>query len=296
MSAWDPGPLVARSYGFKKAVETSIQSYASHKDGSKEGYPPISVIVQKNEAAVEQLKLLVETHTASSKTLQNSSNADDGEEPLLLVQKYQTIFSEFLASLDTHEQALHAAIEDTTETCTTTPLADIPAEDIISYAHKLRHTTFASLGVLPGAPPNPQTWHMQNSALYKLSKLASTFTDASMEAVAAPEPPAAKKAKVDALTANVLESHVDSNLLDVTPPASAWRPSFEDLPPPPPGWKPGDPLPLANDLSPTADGQVQSIKREPEQPKVANFNFSLILNPDLEVEEDYSSEEYSDDE
>jgi hypothetical protein len=94
-----------------------------------------------------------------------------------------------------------------------------------------------------------------------------------------------------------------------------------ELPPRPPGWKPGDPLPDLPDLPPMpagwkpgnelpgiaeigtpakapkeAPGKAPKEATVPPAPEGVRSAFDFLLNPDLqEVEEDYSSDEYTDD-
>ncbi|KAI9077249.1 hypothetical protein K1719_040820 [Acacia pycnantha] len=134
----------------------------------------------------------------------------------------------------------------------TTVSSQLKLSDILSYAHKISYTTFASpefgAGQAPlrGAlPPAPQEEQMRASQLYNfadldigLPKVVET-KEKTIEPIIEPPPP------------QPMETNPFGGLLPpnfTVPPG--WKPGMPvelpvDLPiKPPPGWKPGDPVPL----------------------------------------------------
>lgn len=137
--------------------------------------------------------------------------------------------------------------ENADESCSTTISTQLNLKDILSYAHRISYTTFASpefgAGQAPlrGAlPPAPQDEQMRASQLYAFANLdiglpKSSGTDEKL-----------KEPITEPLTQQAIPGIVPPNI--VVP--SGWKPGMpvelpSDLPIlPPPGWKPGDPVPL----------------------------------------------------
>mmetsp|Transcript_17305 Transcript_17305/g.37339 ORF Transcript_17305/g.37339 Transcript_17305/m.37339 type:complete len:312 (+) Transcript_17305:3-938(+) len=238
-------------------------------------------------------------------------------------QKCNDVLQGLRAQLDILAQSLSDTLEDVhssfiaprkkLKTASLGLPTQLPAPvDVLSYAHKLRYTTFARAGIV-SLPPAPQQAQMYNSTLYKYSQehpvLPDPLVKAPLPAPAAPAPAAA--------TAPSLLG------MEVPPMPPGWKPGdpvpdfpegyqlpldMAAMPPMPPGWKPGDPIPLPPGLgmmdlgmaarpapeAPAADEDMSQPAPAPP-PSAPRIDLSFILNPDMEVADDYSSDEDSDD-
>lgn len=188
----------------------------------------------------------------------------------------------------------------------TTVSSQLKLSDILSYAHKISYTTFASpefgAGQAPlrGAlPPAPQEEQMRASQLYNfadldigLPKVVET-KEKTIEPIIEPPPP------------QPMETNPFGGLLPpnfTVPPG--WKPGMPvelpvDLPiKPPPGWKPGDPVPLPpmDSLNVPAFNEQQvrphvPLHKPPEVIQVQHVNLDLGGSDSS----DYSSDEASSD-
>ncbi|KAL8504561.1 hypothetical protein ACS0TY_015939 [Phlomoides rotata] len=202
------------------------------------------------------------------------------------------------------------SVDDTDESSSTTTVETrLKLSDILSYAHKISYTTFAppefGAGQAPlrGAlPPAPQEEQMRASQLYAFADLDIGLpkTDEGKEKIIEPlmEAPAAVPSENNPL-ANLpgIQGLIPSNF--VIPPG--WKPGMpvelpNDLPIlPPPGWKPGDPVTLppldSLALPPRAEEQQSRPGPPPGLPKAPEP--IQVRHVQLDIEDD--SSDYSSD-
>lgn len=161
--------------------------------------------------------------------------------------------------------------------------------DLLEYARRISYTTYAPVGYVPGAPlcgimpPAPQEEHFQASKLaaHAAETRARERARASAEEARAAE--AERRRALEAAAAIPPEELIAR--------LSSWRPGEpwpEGIPPPPPGWKPGDAL---NFDIPKRDAEIGAqvkptvaVAAVKAAPRAVPF-VSLDLNPDLEDED-----------
>ncbi|KAL4273530.1 hypothetical protein GQ457_13G021430 [Hibiscus cannabinus] len=185
--------------------------------------------------------------------------------------------------------------EDDDDSCTTTVASQLNLSDILSYAHRISYTTFATpeFGALRGAlPPAPQEEQMRASQLYAFADLdVGLPKEKTVEAIIEPPP-------VQPADTNPLAALLPPNL---TVPLG-WKPGMPvdlptDLPVPPPGWKPGDPVPLESLPIPRMEGQnirPPGLHKPPEPIQVRHVDLDILDTDD--DSSDYSSDDGSSDE
>jgi hypothetical protein len=169
----------------------------------------------------------------------------------------------------------------------------VSASDVVDYARRISYTTFAPAGYEPGAPlygivpPAPQEEHFAASHLARHhAEVTAREKTRKAEAVVAEE---ARKASV-AGDAPPLEKIIE--LLSTWKPGQPWP---AGIPPPPPGWKPGDPLRIgAGDEetkkhhqgveTPKATAPFVTASGEPavKKPRKVVPFVQLDLNPDMD--------------
>ena len=178
----------------------------------------------------------------------------------------------------------------------------VSASDVVDYARRISYTTFAPAGYEPGAPlygivpPAPQDEHFAASHLARHHARIEAREKARVAEAAVAEE-ARKKSVAGAMPP--LEKVIE--LLSTWKPGQPWP---AGIPPPPPGWKPGDPLQIGADADakPAAPAETPSVAPAPapKPRKVVPF-VQLDLNPDMddasdEFEEVSGSERGSDSE
>ena len=185
----------------------------------------------------------------------------------------------------------------------------VSASDVVDYALRISYTTFAPAGYEPGAPlygivpPAPQDEHFAASHLARHHAQVQAREKARVAEAAVAEE-ARKKSVAGAMPP--LEKVIE--LLSTWKPGQPWP---AGIPPPPPGWKPGDPLQIGadTDAEPAAEkapaekpapAPAPAPPAPPKPRKVVPF-VQLDLNPDMddasdEFEEVSGSERGSDSE
>tara|TARA_B110000977_G_scaffold63536_2_gene86370 strand:+ start:31758 stop:32492 length:735 start_codon:yes stop_codon:yes gene_type:complete len=181
----------------------------------------------------------------------------------------------------------------------------VGARDVVDYARRISYTTFAPAGYEPGAPlfgavpPAPQDEHFGASHLARhASEVKQREQTQAAEQKVAEE---ARKASIDGKM---------PPLTKVIELLSSWKPGQPwpaGIPPPPPGWKPGDPLHIGSssveDKSTTEKplSKPDDALLAPKKPRKVVPFVQLDLNPDMddlsdEFEEVSESERGSDSE
>jgi len=174
---------------------------------------------------------------------------------------------------------------------------ELKLTDLLDYARRISYTTFAPSAYVPGAPlcgmmpPAPQEEHFQ------VSKLAQHAADRKARAKA--EAKAAEERAREEARRKMLEAAAAIPPEELIARLSKWKPGEpwpEGIPPPPPGWKPGDALRF--DIPKMDEGVGAMVKPtnavaavKPAQ-RVVPF-VSLDLNPDLD--DDHDARSISDD-
>ncbi len=167
----------------------------------------------------------------------------------------------------------------------------------MDYARRISYTTFAPSAYVPGAPlcgmmpPAPQEEHFQ------ASKLAQHAADRRARAKA--EAKAAEEREREETRRKMLAAAAAIPPEELIERLSKWKPGEpwpEGIPPPPPGWKPGDALRF--DIPKMDEGVGAMVKPtnaiaavKPTQRAVPFV--SLDLNPDLD--DDHDARSISDD-
>lgn len=175
---------------------------------------------------------------------------------------------------------------------------ELKLTDLLDYARRISYTTFAPSAYVPGAPlcgmmpPAPQEEHFQ------ASKLAQHAADRKARAKA--EAKAAEEREREEARRKMLEAAAAIPPEELIARLSKWKPGEpwpEGIPPPPPGWKPGDALRF--DIPKMDEGVGAMVKPtnavaavKPAQ-RVVPF-VSLDLNPDLD-DDDHDARSISDD-
>lgn len=161
--------------------------------------------------------------------------------------------------------------------------------DLLEYARRISYTTYAPAGYVPGAPlcgalpPAPQEEHFKASKLaaYAAEMRAREKARAS-EAEARAQEEARRKALEEA--ASIPPEELIARL-------AKWKPGEpwpDGIPPPPPGWKPGDALNFDLPRRETEIGALvkptNAVAAVKAAPRAVPF-VSLDLNPDLDDED-----------
>ena len=174
---------------------------------------------------------------------------------------------------------------------------ELKLTDLLDYARRISYTTFAPSAYVPGAPlcgmmpPAPQEEHFQ------ASKLAQHAADRRARAKA--EAKAAEEREREETRRKMLAAAAAIPPEELIERLSKWKPGEpwpEGIPPPPPGWKPGDALRF--DIPKMDEGVGAMVKPtnaiaavKPTQRAVPFV--SLDLNPDLD--DDHDARSISDD-
>jgi hypothetical protein len=174
---------------------------------------------------------------------------------------------------------------------------ELKLTDLLDYARRISYTTFAPNAYVPGAPlcgmmpPAPQEEHFQ------ASKLAQHAADRRARAKA--EAKAAEEREREETRRKMLAAAAAIPPEELIERLSKWKPGEpwpEGIPPPPPGWKPGDALRF--DIPKMDEGVGAMVKPtnavaavKPTQRAVPFV--SLDLNPDLD--DDHDARSISDD-
>ena len=159
--------------------------------------------------------------------------------------------------------------------------------EVLDYARRISYTTFAPAGYVPGAPlcgimpPAPQEEHFQASRLAAFNAERRAKEKAASAAAEARQKEEARLRMVEAAAAIPPEELIER--------LSNWKPGEpwpDGIPPPPPGWKPGDALHF--ELPKREDAGVGALVKPTNAvaaakaaPRVVPF-VSLDLNPDLD--------------
>ena len=159
--------------------------------------------------------------------------------------------------------------------------------EVLDYARRISYTTFAPAGYVPGAPlcgimpPAPQEEHFQASRLAAFNAERRAKEKAASAAAEARQKEEARLRMVEAAAAIPPEELIER--------LSKWKPGEpwpDGIPPPPPGWKPGDALHF--ELPKREDAGVGALVKPTNAvaaakaaPRVVPF-VSLDLNPDLD--------------
>ncbi len=191
--------------------------------------------------------------------------------------------------------------------------------DILTYAQRIRYTTFAHAGLV-GQPPAPQQAQMLNSLLFKFSQ--ERAADAKPDIGGVGRRPKKKEIAVreeppTATAAAPTTSAPPATAIELPPLPPDWQPGdplpafpagfvLPGMPAMPPNWKPGDPIPFlaaaagaARSGEGAAPMEVDVVVPPPRAaaaaaPAVTTTASSLadfILNPDLEVAYDVSDDD-----
>lgn len=231
------------------------------------------VTASSSQDLIGELKNVLHAY-AQLRHSQRAGHPTDGDRSGDSFTIFDTALGSFAAQLDVAANALHMALlgcyKHINEQARPTTV-----QEVVSYAHRIRWTTFAPIdwqpqsGVQP-PPPAPQSWHMQSSLLYNWRSL-----------------------------------HPQAQPRESTRAAAEVKVKPPELPPIPEGWRPGDPIPGLPQLLQLPDqkgsashpGQEAIVQdSRPGQLVDAKIgDFGLILNPDLEVADDDSESDYSDD-
>ncbi|KAL3646723.1 hypothetical protein CASFOL_009267 [Castilleja foliolosa] len=197
------------------------------------------------------------------------------------------------------------------ENTTTTIETQLKLSDILSYAHKISYTTFAppefgaGTGPLKGAlPPAPQEEQMRASQLYNFANLD----------VGLPKMDEGKEKIINPLVeAQVIESDPLAAIQGLMIPPnivipSWWKPGMKVdlpsdlprdlpiLPPPPPGWKPGDPISLPPlDAVPAPPARVEEQQMRPVLPPGFGRGQDSIQVRHVQLDIEDNSSDYSSD-
>jgi len=200
-------------------------------------------------------------------------------------------------------------------------LGHLELNDILTYAHRISYTTFATpdfgAGKAPlrGAiPPAPQEEQMRASQLYQYADLDVGIPK---QAVTEPLSVAIVEPALDRVVVNPKQEVVPGMLPGMPPVPPGWKPGMPiELPVMPPGWKPGDPVPLPPAMEvpagwkpgdavvlPKPEEAVQApplrppALARPAEPIQVQY-VQLDINPDMQDEysSEYTSEEGSSEE
>lgn len=296
------------------------------------------MILDRSDKVVQELQQLVGSHHALQAQLRNGGAGGEPqhwEQAAAVALRVQEALDALLPQMDDLCQSVRANLDDCHLLLAQQPPLAVPPAEVLSYAFRLRHTTFASLGVLPGQPPAPQTWHMQNSALHAFARAyEQRQRGGAATGAAEPEPPAPAPPPSVGAAAGAVPLFLPAIPAD-------WQPGMPipDLPAIPEGWRPGDPIPFMPQLAslvppppaaaaaaapgpaaapqaaaavPAAGAAAAAAAAVAAAPDVAarqvkpaagggggGLDLAFLLNPDLEVSvvsESSESSEYSDDE
>jgi hypothetical protein len=177
------------------------------------------------------------------------------------------------------------------------------SQTVLSYAHRLRYTTFAHTGLI-SQPPAPQQAQMLNSSLFRFS----------LERAADAQPSVTTTSKASMQDGGISWSGRLPDRSDVGKdgtPLPLFPEGFqmpEGMPEMPPDWKPGDPIPFtglmrarsaaaqAPTLSPMLnEGSAPPQPSSVQPPKGTGLAFDFLLNPEYEVVQSASSSEDDED-
>lgn len=257
------------------------------------------------DEVVQQLQQLVAAHHLLRAALAGhagSAQSEAVQEFMLMERRTEQALDALLPATDQLAQAVRSSLDNAHLLLAQHPPLETSPREVLSYAHKLRYTTFASLGVLPGQPPAPQVWDMRASKLYALQAAAAAAEEAATRV------PAAVEAKRQAPEAPPAQLQPPVSL----PPMPAdWQPGMPvpldlDLLKIPDGWQPGDPipglppLPAAGPIEQQLPAAAAAAPPAAAPAAVRELHMDFELNADLddfEAEEvqEISEEEESDD-
>ena len=169
----------------------------------------------------------------------------------------------FSTELRDARRGLQAAIDDarSMDHVSLPAAGPVSAKDVVDYARRISYTTFAPIGYEPGAPlfgivpPAPQDEHFAASHLARHAAVVKQ-----REASRVADAIVVEEARKAAVAGDMPPLETVIALLSRWKPGEPWPPG---IPPPPPGWKPGDPLHIGA-ASASAPG---AKKTEPEKPK-----------------------------
>ena len=202
-----------------------------------------------NRDTVAVLSELLSLQRKIERDLSQQPPSESTEASTSRSNKRDEIFQALRLNLDSYAESLNTSIDgaeaiiDMSRSFIPPPHGDdappheqqrsLPSvESILSYAHRLRYTTFAHAGLV-SLPPAPQPAQMLNSTLFRHS--LARAAEARPSTTASAHPDATQKAtSAEAATA-------DNPIATSSAGISALLSS--ELPPMPDGWKPGDPLP-----------------------------------------------------
>ena len=208
----------------------------------------------------------------------------------------------------------------------------VSASDVVDYARRISYTTFAPVGYVAGAPlhgvmppaPQDEHFHASHLARHAVEVKARNEARAARESKMAAEARKAAAASSGGVGGEAPPIETIIKLLSTWKPGQPWP---AGIPPPPPGWKPGDPLHIGGAApsggarsagegvkpqaaaaetvgTAAAAGTAAGVKakgpppsgaapnNKPAPVKVVPF-IQLDLNPDLEdADDDFGSDEF----
>lgn len=230
--------------------------------------------------SVEQLSQLVDAHSDLFKACKRRNLGEDGDELYNQARQRSEALNSLMQQLDVLAESLADALEDLASS-TAHPHVNTPnPQEVIQYAHLIRYTTFAHMGLV-SAPPGPQEPQMVNSQLFQFAR--------DHQARMAMQPPMQ--------AAPSMPQGADGAAF---PPGYQFPPGLAQ---PPAGYQPGDTV-----VMPPADGAAAGAgagaagpagpapqvlpPRPPAPPETGGgMALDLILNPDMEDVEDWSSDD-----